>query len=82
MTEQVQFVPHTDDVPGLLARASFLVHTSMSEGRPNSVMEAMAAGRAVVATSVGDVPRLIHEGVTGFLVPVNDEAIVANGWQP
>jgi len=77
VTEQVQFVPHTDDVPGLLARASFLVHTSMSEGRPNSVMEAMAAGRAVVATSVGDVPRLIDEGVTGFLVPVNDEAILA-----
>ena len=52
----VEFMGHRDDIPDLLAHATFLVHTSDSEGCPNVVMEAMACGRAVVATDVGDTP--------------------------
>ena len=77
VVDRVQFVPHTDDIPPLLAEAAFLTHTADNEGRPNAVMEAMASGRAVVATDAGDIPRLVDDGVTGFLVPRGDGALLA-----
>ena len=78
VAERVQFVGHSENVSGLLAGASCLVHTSDSEGCPNVVMEAMACARAVVATDVGDVPHLIDEGKTGFVVPRDDDAQLAD----
>ena len=45
---------------------------STTEGFPNSVVEAMAAGRPVVATEVGGVPDALEAGVTGLLVPPSD----------
>jgi glycosyltransferase involved in cell wall biosynthesis len=47
---------------------------SLSEGFPNSVIEAMAAATPVVATPVGGVTDVVTHGVTGMLVPVNDPA--------
>jgi glycosyltransferase involved in cell wall biosynthesis len=70
----VEFIGHADDIPGLLAEATILVHTSDNEGCPNAVMEAMACGRAVVGTEVGDVPSLIVDGKTGFVVRPGDNA--------
>jgi glycosyltransferase involved in cell wall biosynthesis len=71
ISDRVQFFGHVDDIPGLLAKAAFVVHTAESEGCPNSVMEAMACGRAVVATDAGDIPFLIEDGKTGFIAPRN-----------
>jgi glycosyltransferase involved in cell wall biosynthesis len=51
---------------------------SVSEGFPNSVIEAMAAGRPVVATPVGGVVDAITHDVTGLLVPVNDPGPLAD----
>jgi len=73
----VDFIGNRTDVATLLGEASFLVHTSDNEGCPNAVMEAMACGRAVVATDVGDVSALIENGKTGIVVPRgNDVALV------
>ncbi len=73
VTDRVQFLGHVDDVPSLLARASFIVHTADIEGCPNAVMEAMACGRAVVATDAGDIPSLVEDGRTGFVVRRGDK---------
>jgi glycosyltransferase involved in cell wall biosynthesis len=45
---------------------------SLSEGFPLTLLEAAAAGLAVVASHVGDVPALVHEGKNGLLVPAGD----------
>jgi glycosyltransferase involved in cell wall biosynthesis len=74
VADRVQFLGLSVDVPGLLADANFLVHTSDSEGCPNVVVEAMACGRAVVATDAGDVPSLVEDGKTGFVVQRGDDA--------
>ena len=74
ITDCLEFLGYTENIQDLLANARFLVHTSDSEGCPNVVMEAMACGRAVVATDAGDVPSLVEDGKTGFVVPRRDEA--------
>ena len=73
-----RFLGARNDIPDLLADAAFLVHTAENEGCPNVIMEAMACGRAVVAADAGDIPYLIVEGKTGFVVPREDEASLAD----
>ena len=68
----IRFLGVRHDIPELLARSTFLIHTADAEGCPNIVMEAMASGRAVVATDSGDVPYLVDDGRTGFVVRRGD----------
>lgn len=75
--ECVQFIGYSGEVPNLLAQCAFLVHTSDVEGCPNVVMEAMASGRAVVATDAGETPYLVDDGKTGFVVRREDDALLA-----
>jgi glycosyltransferase involved in cell wall biosynthesis len=70
----VQFLGHQDNISTLLEDSTFLAHTADEEGCPNAVMEAMACGRAVVATDAGDVPSLVEDGKTGFVVTRGDDA--------
>jgi glycosyltransferase involved in cell wall biosynthesis len=65
------------DVPDLLAAADIFVLTSIREGLPVSLLEAMAAGKAIVGTSVGGIPDAITDGETGLLVPPGNPAAVA-----
>jgi glycosyltransferase involved in cell wall biosynthesis len=68
----VQFLGVRQDIPELLAESSFLIHTAEEEGCPNVIMEAMACGRAVVAMDAGDIPYLVEDGKTGFVVGRGD----------
>jgi glycosyltransferase involved in cell wall biosynthesis len=69
LEETVLFLGRRNDVPDVLDGIDIAVCCSDREGSPLSVMEYMAAGKPVVATSVGGVPDLIDDGVHGLLVP-------------
>lgn len=71
----VRFLGECQDVRPLLARAEVVAHPSQEEGMSNAVMEAMAAGRAIVATEVGGTPELLAG--RGLLVPPADSAELA-----
>ncbi len=74
VADRTQLIGHSDDIPKWLANSTFLVHVSDGEGYPNAVMEAMASGRATVVTDAGDVPFLVDDGKTGFVVRRGDHA--------
>ncbi|MEO1773398.1 MAG: glycosyltransferase [Pseudomonadota bacterium] len=61
-----------DEVAERLAATDVFVLPSFAEGVPVVLMEAMAAGRPVIAPQVAGVPELVEHGVSGFLVPPGD----------
>jgi glycosyltransferase involved in cell wall biosynthesis len=73
----VRFLGSRTDLPSLLRDTHCFLLASDSEGCPLSVLEAMAAGVPVVATSVGGVPELVVDGETGSLTRPGDAAELA-----
>jgi glycosyltransferase involved in cell wall biosynthesis len=74
----VKFLGWIDDIPSLLSRWDVFAMPSLEEGFPIAALEAMAAGLPVVATSVGGLPELVDDGMTGWLVPpCNAEALAS-----
>jgi glycosyltransferase involved in cell wall biosynthesis len=65
----IRFLGVRSDIPAILASLDMLVHPSHTESMPNAVLEAMASGLPVVATSAGGTPEAIENGKTGLLVP-------------
>lgn len=65
----VTFLGHVDNVGRVLDAADVVLVTSHREGMPHVVLEAMAAGTPVVATSVAGIPEMIEDGKEGLLVP-------------
>lgn len=72
-------VQRQHEVRELLAWADVLLLPSLSEGISNAVLEAMAAGLPVVATTCGGMDEAITSGVDGILVPVGDVDAMAEG---
>lgn len=66
------------DVASILAASDLVVHPSIEEGFSNAILEAMAAGKAVVATRVGGNPEAVEDGITGRLVPPGDPETLAS----
>lgn len=78
LSGQVCLLGDRDDVPALLSEFDIFVLSSIAEGMPGAVMEAMAAGLPVVATGVGGVAELVVPGVTGQLVaPARPDLLAA-----
>jgi glycosyltransferase involved in cell wall biosynthesis len=68
LERRVMFLGARSDVPGLLPGADALVLSSITEGLPMALLEAMAAGVPCVATAVGGIPALLSDGA-GIVVP-------------
>ena len=77
LEDKVRFLGVRTDVPEILAAADAFILSSQWEGNPLSVMEAMAAGKPVIATAVGGVPELVQDGKSGVLVPPGDVEALA-----
>jgi glycosyltransferase involved in cell wall biosynthesis len=65
------------DVPRLLAGADLFLLTSVSEGIPLTLIEAMARELPVVCTDVGGIPEVVVHGTTGLLASAGDDAALA-----
>ncbi|MCG6924586.1 MAG: glycosyltransferase [Acidobacteria bacterium] len=74
IADRVLFAGHRTDVPDLLAALDVFCISSLYEGTPLALFEAMAAGRAVVSTAVDGCREVLEDGVTGLLVPPGDAA--------
>lgn len=71
---RVHFVDFRPDVLEILRQTDVVTLVSKREGLPRSIMEAMAAGKPVVATNVRGSRDLVEDGITGFLVEPGDKA--------
>lgn len=72
VSDRVRCLGWTEDLAAVYATMDLCVLSSLNEGTPVAIIEAMAAGKAVVATAVGGVPDLIEPHATGLLVPPGD----------
>jgi glycosyltransferase involved in cell wall biosynthesis len=77
LESRVRFLGLRKDVARLLPAADLFLLTSISEGIPLTLIEAMAAGLPVVSTRVGGVPEVTADGRTGLLAPPGDPASLA-----
>jgi glycosyltransferase involved in cell wall biosynthesis len=75
--EAVRFLGLRRDIPRVFAALDVVVLPSLWEGLPFVVLEALAAARPLVATAVGGVPAIVHDRVTGRLVPPGDDLALA-----
>jgi glycosyltransferase involved in cell wall biosynthesis len=66
------------DVHDIVSLMDVFVLPSHAEGVPKSVIEAMALGKPVVTTTVGSIPDLVEDGVTGLLVAPRDPDALAD----
>lgn len=74
---KVRFMGVSNQVERLLENASIFVLSSQFEGLPISMIEAMSKGLPIVATNVGGIPELVHDGLNGCLFEPGDVAVLA-----
>jgi glycosyltransferase involved in cell wall biosynthesis len=75
--QRIVFTGFRGDVPDLLCEVAVSVLPSLSEGTSNTLLESMAAGIPVIATTVGGNPEVIQDGISGLLVPPRDSGALA-----
>lgn len=75
---QMKMLGPRSDVPDLLNASDIFVLASRQEGLPITILEAMAAGKPVVATDVGGCSEVVRSGESGFIVPPEDPVALAD----
>jgi len=81
LNEHVHFTGARNDIAELLAAADVFVLSSIAEGIPMTVLEAMSSGLPIISTRVGGLPELIEQGVSGYLIDKQNSAALADGMQ-
>jgi glycosyltransferase involved in cell wall biosynthesis len=81
LTEVARFIGYRKDLARIYADLDIVALSSLNEGLPVSIIEAMSSGCVVVSTAVGGVPNLITEGETGFLAPPRNSVAYAQALQ-
>jgi glycosyltransferase involved in cell wall biosynthesis len=76
--DRITFVGHQSDVAPYYSLADLMVLPSCTEGSPNTLLEAMAAGLPIVATAVGGVPEIASAHEAALLVPPQDPVALAS----
>ena len=77
LMNEVIFAGLSSDIERILPMAELFILPSLWEGLPNALLEAMAAGKPVVATKVGGIPEIVVHGETGILIPPRDTDALA-----
>jgi len=77
LEKQIFFLGERKDVQKILNSINIFVLSSIREGLPVSLLEAMACGKPVVVTNVGGIPEVVEDGETGFIVNPSDSAALA-----
>jgi glycosyltransferase involved in cell wall biosynthesis len=77
LQQHIVFAGLVRDIPGVLKALDIVALSSLWEGLPVALLEAMAMRKPVVATSVGGVPGVLTDGVNGLLVPAQNRDALA-----
>lgn len=72
LSDRLHLLGFRTDVPDVLAAADIFAMPSLSEGLPMALLEAMFAGKAIVASAVGGIPEVVRHEENGLLVPPGD----------
>lgn len=77
LSEKVRFLGYCENVAEILAASDVYILSSLSEGFPRSILEAMRAALPVIASDVGGISESVSDGETGYLFPPRDVSKLA-----
>lgn len=77
LTDRVTFTGFVDDAPAWIPAMDVVAIPSIKDSLPLTALEAMVHGRPVVVSRAGDLPLAVEDGVSGFVVPIGDDAALA-----
>ena len=78
LRQSISMLGRRDDMPSVYASLDIMVSASRQEGLPMAILEGMASSLPIIATPVGDVPAMVHDGLTGVMVPPENAASLAS----
>ncbi len=81
LEQQVRLLGYRKDIKNLLSISNVFTLPSLDEGMPMALLEAASASVPVVTTAVGDIPKLIIDGESGLVIPVEDPVLLAKAIQ-